>query len=70
VKAIIEAVSIDGQVSPKHELEIFCPNCGRDVDQAELAAQVCSDCNSSLSDPKQSVSIHVTTLPSAGGKVF
>ena len=70
MKAIIEAAKIDGQVSAKHEIEIYCPNCGRDVDAQELSNQVCGDCGFSLADPKQNVAIHVTTLPAAGGGVM
>jgi hypothetical protein len=45
------------------KLEILCPNCNRDVDAAELAAQKCNDCNFDLSDPKQNVTIAVTSIP-------
>jgi Zn finger protein HypA/HybF involved in hydrogenase expression len=53
----------DGSIQPEHTVEIYCPNCGRDVDESELAAQKCNDCNTSLAKPKQSVSITVTTKP-------
>ena len=56
-------------VDPKHIIEILCPNCDRDVDEAELAAKVCSDCGFDLSTPKQSVAINVTSQP-IGGKVW
>ena len=53
----------DGTIAPQHTVEIYCPNCSRDVDEAELAAQKCNDCGHSLAKPKQSVSITVTTKP-------
>ena len=53
----------DGTIAPQHTVEIYCPNCSRDVDEAELAAQKCNDCGHSLTTPKQSVSITVTTKP-------
>ena len=53
----------DGTIAPQHTVEIYCPNCSRDVDEAELAAQKCNDCGHDLSTPKQSVSITVTTKP-------
>lgn len=59
----------DGTIAPQHTVEILCPNCGRDVDQSELAAQQCNDCGTSLAQPKQSVSITVTTKP-IGTKVW
>ena len=59
----------DGTIAPKHTIEILCPNCGRDVDEAELAAQKCNDCGQDLSQPKQSVSIEVTTKP-IGTKIW
>jgi DNA-directed RNA polymerase subunit RPC12/RpoP len=59
----------DGTIAPRHTVEILCPNCSRDVDEAELAAQKCNDCGTSLAKPKQSVSIVVTTKP-IGTKVW
>lgn len=59
----------DGSVAPKHKIEIFCPSCNRDVDEAELAAQRCGDCGASLSTPKQNVAINVTSKP-IGTKIW
>lgn len=59
----------DGTVVAKHKIEIFCPNCNRDVDEAELAAQKCGDCGSPLNVPKQSIAINVTSKP-IGTKVW
>ena len=70
MKSLIEAAKIGDQSIPMHEVEILCPNCSRDVDANELAAQVCNDCGFSLAEPKQNVAIHVTTLPAAGGGVM
>lgn len=59
----------DGTLSPAHRIEIFCPSCDRDVDEAELAAQKCSDCGHDLSTPKQNIAINVTSKP-IGTKVW
>jgi Zn finger protein HypA/HybF involved in hydrogenase expression len=59
----------DGTILAKHKVEILCPNCSRDVDEAELTAQKCNDCGHSLSAPKQSVAINVTSKP-IGTKVW
>jgi len=59
----------DGTLSPAHKIEIFCPSCDRDVDDAELAAQKCGDCGAPLSTPKQNVTINVTTKP-IGTKIW
>ena len=59
----------DGTILAKHKIEIYCPNCGRDVDETELAAQLCNDCGTSLAQPKQSVAINVTSKP-IGTKVW
>ena len=59
----------DGTVAPRHTVEILCPNCSRDVDEAELAAQKCNDCGTSLAQPKQNVAINVTSKP-IGTKVW
>jgi Zn finger protein HypA/HybF involved in hydrogenase expression len=58
-----------GVVLAKHKIEILCPNCSRDVDEAELIAQKCTDCGHDLSTPKQNVAINVTSKP-IGTKVW
>lgn len=55
----------NGVVEPAHIVEQVCANCGYDVDEAELAADTCSDCGEPL-NLKQSVAIQVTTLPLFG----
>jgi len=66
----IEATQLDGEtVEPRHTIEIYCPNCGRDVDETELTNQVCNDCGADLSQPKQSVLINATSQP-MGGEVM
>lgn len=59
----------DGTDAPAHKIEIYCPNCGRDVDETELTNLVCNDCGADLSTPKQSVGIVVTTKP-IGTKIW
>jgi hypothetical protein len=46
-----------------HKVEILCPSCNRDVDAAELEAKKCNDCGHDLSQPKQSVEVHATSIP-------
>jgi predicted amidophosphoribosyltransferase len=52
----------DGSIEPAHAIDMVCAACDYDLDEAELAADTCSDCGAPLS-LKQSVSIQVTTLP-------
>jgi DNA-directed RNA polymerase subunit RPC12/RpoP len=60
------ADSLDGgEFKPRHTIEIYCPACGYDVSEVELAAKVCSDCGASLENPEQHVAIVVANL-SAG----
>jgi Zn finger protein HypA/HybF involved in hydrogenase expression len=59
----------DGTILAKHKVEILCPSCSRDVDEAELAAQKCGDCGADLSTPKQNVAINVTSKP-IGTKIW
>lgn len=59
----------DGTILAKHKVEIYCPNCGRDVDETELTNGVCNDCGADLSTPKQNVAINVTSQP-LGGKTI
>jgi Zn finger protein HypA/HybF involved in hydrogenase expression len=64
------AVKLGGEVvEPRHKIEIFCPNCNRDVNESELAAQKCEDCGQNLSQPTQHVAISVTSQP-LGGKTM
>ena len=48
------------------KVEILCPQCSRDVDEFELAAQKCSDCGADLSNPVQHVAVAVTSVPLFG----
>jgi len=61
---IIEKQAEAGDVA--HKIEIFCPSCDRDVDEAELAAQKCGDCGAPLNTPKQHVTIAATSISTIG----
>lgn len=61
---IIEKQAEAGEVA--HKIEIYCPSCNRDIDEAELAAQKCNDCGHDLSAPKQSVTIAATSVSTIG----
>ncbi len=69
MRAVYEAQLVDGQVQPRHEVEIVCGACGYDLDEDELEADTCADCGAPL-NLKQHISIHATSVPAAGGKVF
>lgn len=49
-----------------HKVEIYCPNCSRDVNESELFNKVCNDCGASLEQPEQHIAIAVTSLPVFG----
>jgi Zn finger protein HypA/HybF involved in hydrogenase expression len=49
-----------------HKIEIYCPSCSRDVDEAELSNKVCNDCGADLTTPQQSVAVAVTSVPVVG----
>lgn len=68
MKTIIEAHEIDGAIVPRHEVEVLCAACGYDLDEAELEADTCADCGAPL-NLKQSVAVHATTIPAAGGAI-
>lgn len=55
-----------GVTEVAHKIEIYCPNCGRDVDEGELQAKACNDCGTSLEQPEQHVAIAVTSIPLFG----
>ena len=56
----------DGEFKPRHTVEIYCPNCSRDVDELELKVKVCSDCGHSLAEPEQHVAIVVANMSFGG----
>jgi Zn finger protein HypA/HybF involved in hydrogenase expression len=65
IKTIQDELS-DGEFKPRHTIEIYCPNCSRDVDEDELAAKKCNDCGDSLEDPEQHVAIVVANMSFGG----
>jgi Zn finger protein HypA/HybF involved in hydrogenase expression len=48
------------------KIEIYCPQCSRDVDESELAAKKCNDCGADLTNPEQHVAVAVTSVPVIG----
>lgn len=66
MRAVYEPRTTDQGVEPAHEVTILCAACGYDLDEAELAADTCSDCGQAL-DLRRHVAIQVTTLPAASG---
>ncbi len=66
IKTVEDSID-NGEFKPRHTVEIYCPNCGRDVDEVELAAQKCNDCGFDLSEPEQHVAIEVAHLNFGGG---
>jgi hypothetical protein len=65
IKTIQDELS-GSEFKPRHTIEIYCPNCGRDVDEAELAAKKCNDCGFDLSEPEQHIAIEVAHLNFGG----
>ena len=62
-----QAVEREGQ-DPicAHKIEIYCPVCGKDVDNGELINKACDDCGASLETPEQHVAVAVTSIPVIG----
>lgn len=62
-----QAQELNGvEIECAHKIEIYCPNCHKDVDETELAASKCLDCGADLTAPEQHVSIAVTSIPLIG----
>ena len=57
----------DGTVEPRFTVGVYCPNCGFDITEDEVAAGECSDCGAKFEAPAQSVSIVAASLPMTGG---
>lgn len=60
---------VDGELKCRTTIELYCPACGRDVDEAELAALKCNDCGSSLENPQAHVAVVVASV-SFGGQAL
>jgi hypothetical protein len=68
VRKLNEAITVDDStIVCKHEIEVYCLNCGYDLDESELEADTCSDCGQTL-NLKQSMKIYATSVPSASGE--
>jgi ribosomal protein L37E len=65
IKEIADSMD-GGEFKPRHTVEIYCPNCGRDVDELELKVKVCGDCGFDLSEPEQHVAIVVANMSFGG----
>jgi rRNA maturation endonuclease Nob1 len=65
IKEIADSMD-NGEFKPRHTVEIYCPNCSRDVDELELKVKVCSDCGHSLDEPEQHVAIVVANMSFGG----
>ena len=65
IKEIADSIDA-GEFKPRHTIEVYCPNCGYDVSEVELAAKVCSDCGHSLDKPEQHVAIVVANMSFGG----
>ena len=66
---VTEAQKVDGVKVCKTEEVKICANCGYDLDEAELAADTCSDCGAPL-NLRVSVSVWATSVPKAGVKTI
>jgi predicted RNA-binding Zn-ribbon protein involved in translation (DUF1610 family) len=69
MKTVNEAVDLGDTIDPKHEIEVVCGSCGYDLDEAELAADTCSDCGEVL-NLRQNTKIYATSVPAAGGSTL
>ena len=62
-----QAVEVEGKDAIcANKVEIYCPQCSRDVDESELVAKTCNDCGADLSQPEQHVTIALTSVPAIG----
>ena len=69
MKKVNEAVKLGDAIVPKHEIEVLCAHCGYDLNEAEIAADTCSDCGQAL-NLRQNTKIYATTIPAAGGSTL
>ena len=69
MKTVIEAHKVDGVKVCRSEEVHVCAACGYDLDEAELEADICSDCGVPLK-LKKSISVWATSIPKAGVKTW
>ena len=69
MKTVNEAAQLSDAVDPKHEIEVVCAHCGYDLNEAEMAADTCSDCGQAL-NLRQNTKIYATSIPAAGGSTL
>jgi predicted amidophosphoribosyltransferase len=69
MQLLTEAQKVDGVKVCKSLEAKVCANCGYDLDEAEIAADTCSDCGAPLK-LRQSVSVWATSVPKAGVKTI
>lgn len=62
---IIEAKELNGEIVPRHEINLECNHCGMEVDALEYTQGTCSDCGKPW-DEKRHVAIYVTSIPMTG----
>jgi|TARA_R100001463_G_scaffold5903_2_gene19869 hypothetical protein len=66
MKKNVEAEQLsDGTIVSSHSIEIVCAACGYDLDESELSADKCSNCEATLG-LKKSVTIQATSIPAFG----
>jgi endogenous inhibitor of DNA gyrase (YacG/DUF329 family) len=66
IKEIADSKLSDGSILCRHTIEVYCPSCGRDVDEVELVTKKCNDCGEPLHNPEQHIAIVVANLSSGG----
>ena len=69
MKTVNEAAQLGDAINPKHEIEVLCAHCGYDLNEAEMAADTCSDCGQTL-NLRQNTKIYATSIPAAGGSTL
>lgn len=60
---------VDGVLKCRTTIEKYCPACGFDISEEELADGVCSDCGASFDKPEEHVAVVVASVSFGGQTV-
>lgn len=60
---------VDGELKCRHTIEVYCPACGFDIAEDEIASGVCSDCGAKFDKPEEHVAVVVASVSFGGQTV-
>ena len=66
---VIPVEMVDGVLKCRTTIEKYCPACGFDITEDEVASGVCSDCGATFDVPEEHVAVVVASVSFGGQTV-